>query len=181
MSIKIDRIASNIVKEISYILATEVKDNDIKFVTVTDAKVTNDLSLFDDVSLYLINKVNTSLVEALSISNNSASVVNIRDNLYLKDNADYQEELNLILDDGGLIDIASEMDLQNTNVEFKIDRLNDPDSPFSKARVLALLETVYQSKCMNYTRGADGYVGRLTSNFDELSVIEDVMVHVFAQ
>lgn len=44
MSIKIDRIASNMVKEISYILATEVKDNDIKFVTVTDAKVTNDLS-----------------------------------------------------------------------------------------------------------------------------------------
>ena len=44
MSIKIDRIASNIVKEISYILATEVKDNDIKFVTITDAKVTNDLS-----------------------------------------------------------------------------------------------------------------------------------------
>ena len=44
MSVKIDRIASNIVKEISYIIATEVKDNDIKFVTVTDAKVTNDLS-----------------------------------------------------------------------------------------------------------------------------------------
>ena len=44
MSIKIDRIASNIVKEISYILANEVKDNDIKFLTVTDAKVTNDLS-----------------------------------------------------------------------------------------------------------------------------------------
>ena len=44
MSVKIDRIASNIVKEISYILATEVKDNDIKFVTITDAKVTNDLS-----------------------------------------------------------------------------------------------------------------------------------------
>lgn len=44
MSIKIDRIASNIVKEVSYILANEVKDTDIKFVTVTDAKVTNDLS-----------------------------------------------------------------------------------------------------------------------------------------
>ena len=44
MSIKIDRIASNIVKEISYILATEVKDNDIKILTITDAKVTNDLS-----------------------------------------------------------------------------------------------------------------------------------------
>lgn len=44
MSIKIDRIASQMIKEISYILATEVKDNDIRFVTVTDVKVTNDLS-----------------------------------------------------------------------------------------------------------------------------------------
>lgn len=44
MSVKIDRIASNIVKEVSYIIATEIKDNDIKFVTITDAKVTNDLS-----------------------------------------------------------------------------------------------------------------------------------------
>ena len=44
MSIKIDRIASNLVKEISYILANEVKDQDIKFVTVTDCHVTNDLS-----------------------------------------------------------------------------------------------------------------------------------------
>lgn len=44
MSIKIDRIASNLVKEISYILMTEVKDPDIKFVTVTDCRVTNDLS-----------------------------------------------------------------------------------------------------------------------------------------
>ena len=44
MSIKIDRIASNLVKEISYILANEVKDQDIKFVTITDCHVTNDLS-----------------------------------------------------------------------------------------------------------------------------------------
>jgi len=44
MSVKIERINSNMVKEISYILANEIKDNDIKFVTVTDVKVTNDLS-----------------------------------------------------------------------------------------------------------------------------------------
>lgn len=44
MSIKIDRIASQLVKEISYILATEVKDKDLKFVTITDCHVTNDLS-----------------------------------------------------------------------------------------------------------------------------------------
>lgn len=44
MGFKIDRIASSFVKEISYILATEIRDENIKFVTVTDCKVTNDLS-----------------------------------------------------------------------------------------------------------------------------------------
>lgn len=44
MSIKIDRISSQMMKEISYILATEVKDQVLKFVTITDCKVTNDLS-----------------------------------------------------------------------------------------------------------------------------------------
>lgn len=44
MSIKLDRIESNMVKEVSYILANEVKDQNIKFVTVTDCRVTNDLS-----------------------------------------------------------------------------------------------------------------------------------------
>ena len=44
MSIKTERIGSNLIREISYILATEIKDEDIKFVTITDCKVTNDLS-----------------------------------------------------------------------------------------------------------------------------------------
>ena len=44
MSIKIERIESAMVKEISYLLANEVKDPDIHFVTVTACKVTNDLS-----------------------------------------------------------------------------------------------------------------------------------------
>jgi len=44
MSVKIKRLESNIVKEISYILSQEVKDNDIKFVTVTDCHLTSDLS-----------------------------------------------------------------------------------------------------------------------------------------
>ena len=44
MGFKIDRIASSFVKEISYILATEIRDKDIQFVTITDCKVTNDLS-----------------------------------------------------------------------------------------------------------------------------------------
>lgn len=44
MSVKTDRIESNIMKEISYILANEVKDIDIRFVTVTDVKLATDLS-----------------------------------------------------------------------------------------------------------------------------------------
>lgn len=43
MSIKIDRIASMLEKEIGYILMTEVKDPDIKFVTVTSVKLASDL------------------------------------------------------------------------------------------------------------------------------------------
>lgn len=44
MSIKIERLANLIIKEVSLILANEVKDRDIKFVTITDCKLTNDLS-----------------------------------------------------------------------------------------------------------------------------------------
>lgn len=44
MSIKIERLNSLFVKEISYILQNEVKDENIKFVTVTDCEITNDLS-----------------------------------------------------------------------------------------------------------------------------------------
>ncbi|MCM1371237.1 MAG: 30S ribosome-binding factor RbfA [Clostridium sp.] len=45
MSVKIDRINSTLVKEISYILQNEVKDKDIKFVTITDCKTASDLSV----------------------------------------------------------------------------------------------------------------------------------------
>ena len=44
MNIRTKRIGSNFVKEISYILMTEVKDPKTKFITITDCDVTNDLS-----------------------------------------------------------------------------------------------------------------------------------------
>ena len=44
MSIKIDRLNHTMMREISYVLEREVKDKNIKFVTITDVKVTNDLS-----------------------------------------------------------------------------------------------------------------------------------------
>ncbi len=55
MSIKIERINSAMIKELSYILANEIKDQDLKFVTITDVKVTNDLS-FAKVYFTVYNK-----------------------------------------------------------------------------------------------------------------------------
>ena len=43
-SIKLERINSAMVKEISQILANEIKNQNIQFVTVTAVKTTNDLS-----------------------------------------------------------------------------------------------------------------------------------------
>ena len=45
MSVKTDRIANLLIKEISEILQHEVYDEDIKFVTITACKVDTDLSL----------------------------------------------------------------------------------------------------------------------------------------
>lgn len=45
MSVKIERIASMLEKEIGYILMMEVKDSDIKFVSVTGVKLASDLSI----------------------------------------------------------------------------------------------------------------------------------------
>ncbi len=44
MSIKNDRIDSIIQKQISYIISNEVKNPNVKFVTITYVDVTNDLS-----------------------------------------------------------------------------------------------------------------------------------------
>ena len=44
MTVKLERINSNLQREISYIIANEVKNPNIKYVTITDCSVTSDLS-----------------------------------------------------------------------------------------------------------------------------------------
>ena len=44
MSVKIDSLNNMFVEEISKIIHEEIKDNEVGFVTITDARVTNDLS-----------------------------------------------------------------------------------------------------------------------------------------
>ena len=65
MSIKIDRIGHSLVREISYILMTEIKDEDIKFVTITDCRVTNDLSFAKVYFTVLDNNKKESTLMAL--------------------------------------------------------------------------------------------------------------------
>ena len=43
-NIKINRLNHTFVREISYILETEIKDKHIKFVTINEVRITNDLS-----------------------------------------------------------------------------------------------------------------------------------------
>lgn len=44
MSVKIDRLNNSFVENISEIIHNDIKDKDVKMVTITDARVTNDLS-----------------------------------------------------------------------------------------------------------------------------------------
>jgi len=44
MPIKLERINHNLIREISNILATEVKNPELRFLTVTDVKTTRDFS-----------------------------------------------------------------------------------------------------------------------------------------
>ena len=72
MSYKIDRIESSMVKEISYILMTEVKDPNVKFVTVTAAKVTSDLS-YAKIYVTVLNKEFTK--DTLKALNNAKGFI----------------------------------------------------------------------------------------------------------
>lgn len=44
-SLKVEKLRQTILKEVSQIIQTELKDNKLGFVTITDVRVTNDLSI----------------------------------------------------------------------------------------------------------------------------------------
>lgn len=94
MSIKIERINSMFVKEISYILANEIKDHDIKFVTVTDCKVTNDLSI---AKVYFTVLDNSRIKETTLALKNASSY--IRRNLAERVDIRHTPELIFVYDE----------------------------------------------------------------------------------
>lgn len=66
MSIKIERLNHAFVEEISYILHNEVKDNDIKFVTVTGCDISSDLSYAKVYVTVFDNEKKKTTMEALN-------------------------------------------------------------------------------------------------------------------
>lgn len=108
MGFKIDRIASSFVKEISYILANEIRDQDIRFVTVTDCKVTNDLSFAKVYVTVLDNEKKETTLKALNdassyIRKNLASRVDVRhipELVFVYDESiEYGEKIENIIED----------------------------------------------------------------------------------
>lgn len=67
-NIKTERISDALIEQISYILATEVKNSNIKFVTITDVRVSADLSYakvyFTVLDESKIDKTKEALLEA---------------------------------------------------------------------------------------------------------------------
>lgn len=65
MSLKIDRLNNMFVEEISKIIHQEIKDKDIGFVTITDTKITNDLS-FAKVYITCLDNDREKVLKALN-------------------------------------------------------------------------------------------------------------------
>ena len=94
MSIKIERINSTMIKEISYILASEVKDKELKFVTVTDCKVTSDLSF---AKIYVRTLNDDKIDETINALNKAKGF--IRKNLSSRMDIRHVPELNFVYDE----------------------------------------------------------------------------------
>ncbi len=94
MSVKIDRLNSVFVKEISYILQNEVKDENIKFVTVTGCEITSDLS-FAKVYVTVFDKEKTK--DTLKALDKAKSF--IRGQLSQRVEIRHTPELRFIFDD----------------------------------------------------------------------------------
>lgn len=74
MSLKTKKIGSSFVKEISYIIMEEIKDPEIKYVTITDCEVTNDLSY---AKVYFTTLKKDKREETLNALNRAANFIEI--------------------------------------------------------------------------------------------------------
>lgn len=116
MSIKSERISDALIEQISYILETEVKNKDIKFVTITDVKVTNDLG-YAKVYFTVLDK------EKIKETENALKSASGFIRHMLRDRVDIRQipELNFIYDES----IEYGQKIENILEEIKKDEKDD--------------------------------------------------------
>lgn len=114
MSIKIERLNNTFAKKISEILHDEVKDKNVKFVTITEVRITNDLS-FAKVYFTSLEEDRKEVTDAL----NKASGF-IRSSLCDKVKIRKMPEIHFVYDES--VDYGKKID--NIIEEIKHDREN---------------------------------------------------------
>jgi ribosome-binding factor A len=111
MRVKTERVNSALQREISYILMTEVKDSNLRFVTITDVKTTDD---------YSTSKVYFRILDINKKEDTIKSLKNargfIRKQLYDRVDMRYVPELDFIYDES--VDYGKK-------IETIIDKLNN--------------------------------------------------------
>ena len=108
MNIKIERINHMIMEEVSKILMLEIKDEDIKFVTVTDCDTSNDLSYAKIYVTVLEQEKKEETLKALNkassfIRSELAKRIDIRNipelKFYYDESINYGEKIDKIIDE----------------------------------------------------------------------------------
>lgn len=94
MSIKLDRLGHILTEEISKVINEEVKDDDIKFVTITAVDISSDLSY---AKVYFTNLIDSDRDKVASALNGASSF--IRGKLFGKVEIRKMPELTFIYDE----------------------------------------------------------------------------------
>lgn len=176
--ISIDAVAGKLV-EIKDIYVKVSKSQILNHTNFAIDKKSNKLSIYDDMVLYLVNRINEKVYSSISIEDKYISIDEINRNSILSSQTIYDSEVDTILDKGGIIDLINKMGLEDTQVNFDIDYVNNPTN---RTNLISLLDCFERSYAFNYTRGGlDGYHGRNVDNNITTSSFEDICIKIFNQ
>lgn len=142
----------------------------------TSENENNYLSIYDDLVIYLINRINTSIHDSLSyeLANSNISISNIKNNKVISTQDDFVNEINYVLEGDGIIDLVNKLGVENEGFTLNIDFIKDLDNQIN---IKKLLEKFNSSKAFNY------YSNEISaSEFDKtISTFEKMLLRIFYQ
>lgn len=176
--ISIDAVAGKL-EDIKDIYDNVSKSQILNHTNYAIDKKSNKLSIYDDMVLYLVNRINEKVYSSISIEDKYISIDEVKRNSILSSQTIYNSEVDTILDKGGIIDTINKMGLEDNQVNFDIDYVNNPTN---RTNLISLLDCFERSYAFNYTRGGlDGYHGRNVDNNITTSSFEDICIKIFNQ